>query len=518
VIELDIGIIGAWASVWAAKDPFTLTTDDPPIAFTASLQAAIPAQQSSALDVRVDGHAKLTSRQEQGADVALLLECTVSMTDASANLGGTPRDPATRRPITVALVRRHTLQGDSLELRGPGVAPLFAALSWRGDPTMASLVVGRLGQVAGASLFDQPIQHVRYVTSVARADDDVATAGNPYHDAAVGGLKVVQTANADDPTFVDRAIAQLFPPTRSARGGIRPVKDWVLFRRRRREDCDTEVAVPPSTSTVAAWVAVADSLDDAEVLTRMLISGGGEKIEWRSFGPLTFEAGSARLTSDAAALRASYRAANGGPTAEFVAYAPNGVSAGGAARAQATIDALPPAAQLGPTGRVDIVDNPPVSRLVPGTEGSVFVVSWRPPAVETMCVDVRWIDRNKIGNPLQAAEILTALRTGKGDVLDRVPEFVIDLGEVRFPLNIPESQRVTQVARDIRQRYGDVIEIYGWFDDTLDAEGRDAAVDRLKRLIEAIGPEYGAPIDVRDIMPATFQDECRARLIALPQG
>src|SRR5206468_11140943 len=98
----------------------------------------------------------------QGADIALLLECTVSVTDASTNLGGTPRDPASRRPITVALVRRHTLQGDSLELRGPGAAPLFAALHWHGDPTMASLVVGRLSLTAGASLFDQPTQRVRY--------------------------------------------------------------------------------------------------------------------------------------------------------------------------------------------------------------------------------------------------------------------------------------------------------------------------------------------------------------------
>jgi hypothetical protein len=270
----------------------------------------------------------------------------------------------------------------------------------------------------------------------------------------------------------------------------------------------------PSTSTAAGWVALADSPEDAAVLTRLLTSGRGERIQWRLFGPLTFDPRSEQMVSDTNALRASYRAAGGGTTADFVGYATNGVTSGGVRRAQNAIDALSPAAVLSATGRVDLVTNPPLSRLVPGTEGSVFVVSWREEVVETTCVDARFLFLDKLEEPTRS-NVAEAIRAGDGPTVDTAVDVTVDLGEVQVQNGIPASGDVSRTVSELRAHYSDNFDVMGWFDSSLDDAGQRAAIDRIKRVLEAIDADWGPPITVHDIVAARFASNCRARIIAI---
>ena len=59
----------------------------------------------------------------------------------------------------------------------------------------------------------------------------------------------------------------------------------------------------------------------------------------------------------------------------FAGYASNGEGANGVARAQAVAEALSPAAVF--SGNAELVADPPPNTLVAGTEGSVYLISWK---------------------------------------------------------------------------------------------------------------------------------------------
>jgi hypothetical protein len=234
-----------------------------------------------------------------------------------------------------------------------------------------------------------PVPGERLVEVKAVDDPGVAKPANKYHGLAEQALTTLQGAKPNDPAFFDTASAQLFP--RAAAGQsveVRPVTDWVLFRRRRREDCEGVAVTPPPPDAVAAFVVLADGPEQAEELAKRLRDPGqsASDVEWKPFGTAEFDHGSAVLTTSGGLLRQGYRDAGGGGLIAFAGYAAAEVSDPlGRPRARAVAASLAPEAELVDPAGVDLVTNPPVA-LPPGAQASMFVVSYRKPGAD--CVDV----------------------------------------------------------------------------------------------------------------------------------
>ena len=197
----------------------------------------------------------------------------------------------------------------------------------------------------------------------------------------------------EDATYVERGYGELFPPVQALPSRVRPTTDWVLFRRRRREDCEGTVEpTQPGTSNVAAWVARAKDIDDAKRMTGELFDSGGANLSWQPPNGvfLEFEAGAPTLLTTPSAWQNRYDAAGGGKVVYSAGYASASGASGtpaGVGRAQALIDASAPAATLDPDGRVDLVGTPPANQMLGGTDGSIFLITYQPDRVDVFTVD-----------------------------------------------------------------------------------------------------------------------------------
>lgn len=394
------GVVALWATGWAATDPFTLPVGGS-AAFSATLDLYAPWIGSLA-SLRIDGQATVLSSVKSGALRHVTLRVAVSRDGRMENLRDVPAPAGSGRGDVV--LTRGVVDGEQmLGFRTPGARYVSGVGSWSGDPIVAQAAVGRVrrgeGDDYGISIPGERLLEVRAVE-----DPDIAEPDNAYHGFAEHALTTLQGAEPDDPAFLDTAYAQLFPP-RAAKDSVevRATTDWVLFRRRRREECESAGTPTPTPSAVAAFVARADGADDAKDIAWRLRDPDQSvrDVSWEPFGTADFERGTAVLRTAGGVLRDGYRTAGGGGIVVFAGYSPPGFSDPvGRPRAQAVAMALTPEAVLVDPGSVDLVINPPRGP-VPGTEASVFLVSYEQPESGD-CVNVVALnDGTDLGAPLR---------------------------------------------------------------------------------------------------------------------
>lgn len=317
---------------------------------------------------------------------------------------------------------------------------------WLGDPVQATGALAQLTQVKLvhpmtdeeiADLLEQvlggtgePPPGTRVLGSFLAVEDAAITEpGDLHRESALAALRILQGLYPDDAEYIEDAYKELFPPAATARTRIRATTDWVLFRRRRREDCEG-IASParPGTSKVAAWVARAESIDQAKSAADALFGGGDADIEWKAAAGdfLEFESGTATLLTAPSAWRTRYQTAGGGSMVFAAGYASAPGGSGvpvGIGRARALVDACAPVASFDPQGRVDLVSAPSADEMLAGTDGSIFLISYQPDRVEVITIDAAAAG----DQPLAAA-----VRDGAAETIAAAPAAVpvLDLVDV----------------------------------------------------------------------------------------
>jgi len=317
--------------------------------------------------------------------------------------------------------------------------------------------------------------------------------GDPHREAAISALQLLSGLYPNDPMYVEHGYGELFPPPPALPSRVRPITDWVLFRRRRREDCEGTVEpTQPGTSKVAAWVARAKDVDDAKRMTGVLFDSGDSNITWQPPDGvfLEFEGGAATLLTTPSAWQSRYDAAGWGKVVYSAGYA-SAVGASGApvgvGRAQALVDACAPVATLDPNGRVDLVGTPPANQMLGGTDGSIFLITYQPDAVHVITIDA--VDENN-------RELVAAVRNGTPDPVANAPADAVPLlATVEFAGG--QSPSPAELKAKLAERQAEIERWPGnppvvpsavvWMEQSLSDERKAQSQDHANSVLTALG-------------------------------
>lgn len=377
-------VLAESGSLWTARDPFAMVRGDV-AAFHAEWDVAMPRATTYGVSLVVDGRISWVS----GAGITAGTSVTVSVEGFAVVSGTGITDKETHRiQRTLTLIRRSDGSQQTVEIRD-AKSPYLATARWTGPPYVSDGELGASDQKVGGLSSTYGAFHAVESSAIRQA-------GNEYRDAAIHAIQVLSALRPDDPMYVERGFAELFPDTESGDLSlVRPLLPWVLFRRRRRHECEGEVDVQAQgTSGVAAWVATADSPRQAMQYADRLTRGSGDEVPWTSTPVeiVLFETGTATMRSSSASWREHYHAAGGGNVIWFAGYA-RALSAAadppiGLSRAAALADATEPVATMDPDGQMAEVTSPPSSRMLGTTAGSIFLISYPvPEGVSVVAVD-----------------------------------------------------------------------------------------------------------------------------------
>jgi hypothetical protein len=483
--DLPRGTAGRIAAVYASlslgANPFQLQVNQS-AHFTATVDAILPSDASAGHVVVADGDFVLEKLGPGKGG----LEATVKVTGTVGEQGKTTNS------FTVGLVLgldRQTNQIKLTVLQPPD--PKWQILaSWSGGPGISGS--------ATLDLLPAPAsgQSASLLEASAHEDASIADQQNAFHKAAMAALGALTLLHPGDPGWMSQAAEQLFPAPSAAVVEIHPTTDWVLFRRRRFEECAGAVPAPAAVSKVPAWVVRAGNEGAAADIAGNVKSGQPIPLGWTRID-LEFEPASTTLRTSVPVLKNRYAAAGGGGLVYLAGYASNGPAGRDVlpGRVQTLLSGLSGVAALGPSGTLEELANPPSTQMVPGTEASIFLVTYPVPALK--CVDVFAVDRF---NSDLAGQIMDAVSTGNADALAQLNDsekIVFPLGSVTFDNDVPVAATVGVVAdalkahlTDIQQQHqrpGNPFAAYGWIaSDWTDPK----ADDQINASAKALGVGY----------------------------
>ena len=503
-------------SGWLARDPFTMA-DGASTCFHLGIDLIVPAEHSVSVRFTADGRLVRVSGRTGSAGPVLqirLTGCAKSViTDGQEDQENTSQG-SFDRTLVLRRVQRHgrTMLGLSDDL------PLWMiGVGWLGDPVQASGALLQLAEVKRlhpmtdeeiADLLEkvlggtgEPPRGTGVVASFRAAEDAaINQPGDLHRESALDALRILSGLYPDDADYFERSYRELFPPAAAARTRVRATTDWVLFRRRRREDCEGAAGPElPGTSQVAAWVARAESIDEAKSAADALFAGGDPGIEWKAAEGdfLEFESGAATLLTDPSAWRHRYQAVGGGSVIFSAGYAAGPAVSDapvGIGRARAVVDVCAPAATPEPQYRVDLVGAPPAGTMLTGTEGSIFLISYQPDSVEVITVDAAAVG----DEPLAAA-----VRDGTAETLAAAPEAAVPV------LNVVDvTARAGDWAADLKtlltRRQAQLVALHTpvltwtpvvWMHQSLASDRRQQSEEHANLILTALGvQDLGAVI------------------------
>jgi hypothetical protein len=528
---------------WVGRDPFAMVPDQS-TGFNASVQLFIPAVNAISVSLELDGQlTRGEAREGQlGPEIALHVRSGIELETSGIEID---QDP-TRFDADLVLFRGRVQGRDALGLRDQATSWLAFAL-WSGDPVVVDGALevrgpaqpgrpalgGPLRQASAApgietpELFPPPEPGRSRVLATLHGVEDatINQPGNQHHEAAVSGLLILAGMHPEDPTYHERGIAELFPEQAAPVGEIRATTDWALFRRRRSEECDGSPVTAPPPGRVAARLVKAATAEEAKQFADQLRGTAGNRVPLKSAGDLEFAADAATLLTSPGLWRQHYQVAGGGELVRFAGYAAAAGTSGqvvGVSRAQAAVAALGTVAGLDPEGAVDLVTSPPSGEMVPGTEGTIFLVTYGRPTdpVEVDCVEVLAVDVSG-----KAAEDLAkALRSGDQAAvatLEKDSTRITTVDKVTFPGADPDRKSLEEVdkqLKDQREAYQanndprDTTGV-GWVNKEWSDAGHKGGKDHLTRL----GQELKAAVAAADVATVDYKrkDGCPARLYVL---
>jgi hypothetical protein len=369
------------ASLTVDDDPFELA-DGKATRFQFEGSAYQPGTRPIAANLQAWG--TLTRKFSSGGQV------TVSATGGFALSGsglGSPDRGGTFED-RILLLTRSAQDGETVTVRD-NASSLVVDLHWKGDPVHAeaSLRRRKAGQQAGGEGDPPPIAALTAVQ-----DAGIGRAGNTYHDSAASALALLAAAHTD-PEYAEREYQRLFPPDDRSAATVQARRDWVLFRRRRREDREGDPVTPVALDSVTVQVLRVEGIEEAKRVVDVLL--GSAAGDWPSGWKATdvvYLGGTTTMLTPAASWQQRYRACDGADAVAFAGYAPASGSLGalvGTGRLRALLGALPPGVTPDP-GLPTVPVVPPAGlQPAPGTDGSAFLVSYLPGPVPVPTLAVR---------------------------------------------------------------------------------------------------------------------------------
>ena len=363
-------------SLWAGLDVFAMA-DHQATAVHAEGDIIVP-QAASVLWASVSLDARLVQVSARGT--ANGREVTVQV-DGVAEVSGPGGGGSGFKSVSQRLVLKRTETGGNqrVEISDPE-SGFTATVRWSGAPIVA------MGGASDVPIPERSGFELLPASFEATETGSVDVADNDYRDAAVSAVQLVSALHADEAGYVQSVLDDLLPLSVStSEGAVRPVHDWVFFRRRRHEDFEGALAYTSmGTSDVAAWVVTADDQDQAEVFRQSLVGSGNASIDWGGtpVDMISFEDRTATFRSSSQHWRERYAAVGGGDAIWFAGYGKALSSTDppiGTARAQELVRETAALAQLdesGPASPIDLVPSPPAGQMISGTEGSIFLITY----------------------------------------------------------------------------------------------------------------------------------------------
>jgi hypothetical protein len=261
---------------------------------------------------------------------------------------------------------------------------LVLELHWSGDPVRADLELrtGESGTEAGPAEGGET-EHPPVAVATATQDSSVLRTGNVYHDTAASALAMLAAAHPDDPQYAERAYRELFPSGDTTTATVQAHRDWVLFRRRDRKDCEGAPVTANPGDTVTVQVLAAKDAAEAATAVDAVLSGTGK--DWPTGWTATevvFDGGTTTLLTPAPTWQQRYLDAGGADAVALAGYAAAAGSLGalvGVGRLNALLAALAPDVTLDPGAPTAPVNPPDQLQPATGTDGTAFLVT-HPPA------------------------------------------------------------------------------------------------------------------------------------------
>lgn len=491
-VQTDTNAVAMTATLTVSQDPFAMAVNSS-ASFRVEADVVLPGRATYGISIVADG--LLLVIASGPSSLGTQVQVRVSGTATVTGTGITDPNGETQQ-----FVRRLTLTlagtGDEATLIVSDDAALSISLSWQGHPIEAT------GQAAANGTVAAQAQAVE--------DPTINQPGNEHRNAAIAAIQLVTGLHPKDPAYADDFYAQLIPDSGvSTQTVIRPVWDWVLFRRRRRHECAgaTEVRAA-GLSTVATWVLFARDLDQAATLRSQLQRG---KTDGIPFGDtptdlVEFDSGTATLRTSALAWRQRFDAAGGGSVVTFAGYARSQTSDDppvGQQRAQALVNATSPSASLDPAGSVELVTDPPVGQMLSDTEGSIFLITYQPAPVADV-IEVFAV------NGLDRSSIPVAIDAGNQSAVERAPATAVMSVGRSESATLSADERATMsegvdkmAAMSPAGASPPVRRAVGWIRRSIGADTRTALTSRLADLVDTlrVQPPADNPIDV-DFGPA----------------
>jgi hypothetical protein len=523
VTDASADVVAVGVSGWVALDPFTMT-DGSYAAFHLGFDLIVVAGETMSVKFSADG--RLQRLWGRVGDAGL--EVRISVTGfAQASMSYGTETGSWSASFTQAMVLHHAqLGGNNVIGLSDDQTTWIMSVGWHGDPIQATgsvllktsdqgqhltsdtlienaftLALGGIGRQASPP----PTGYEAIAALDAAQQTSINQPGNPHREAAISALQLLSGLYPEDATYVERGYGELFPPAPALPSRVQPTTDWVLFRRRRREDCEGTVEPPqPGTSKLAAWVAHATSVDDAKQMTSDLFDSGGATIQWQppEGVSLEFEGGAATLLTTPSAWQNRYSAVGGGKVIYSAGYASSpGASDAptGVGRAQALIDASAPAATPDPNGRVDLVGTPPPNQMQGGTDGSIFLITYRPDRVDVFTVDAT--DNKDLPAAIRDHPDLAAV-AGAGPAVSLLASVDVVGGlrpsasELRSELDKRQKAIVTSSGTPV------AVSAVVWTYYALSGERRAQSQDHISRVLSALNLSAGATQDF-DFVPGS---------------
>lgn len=501
-------------SGWVTGDPFTMA-DGAYTPFHLEFDLIRPGQPTMWVTYSADGRLQRLSGRIGPTGPEVQISVTGSAQSATAD------DPAgTPLGFTRKMVLRGGRQdGSNLLALSDTQVTWMISVSWQGEPIEAKGTLAQKATVAGQELAAVKVVTDAFALTLGGIESlpspaptgaraiatfeaaETATINDPgeaHRESAIAALQMLSGLHLDDTTYVERGYSELFPSGAALPSRVRPTIDWVLFRRRRREECEgtTELALV-GTSKVTAWVVRAESIDEAKSMTDTLIGAGQAKIGWKAANGdfLEFEADAATLLTTPSAWRGRYQAADGGSIIFCAGYA---VAPGrsdvpvGLGRAQALLDATAPMATLDPNGQVKLVTSPPAQEMLAGTDGSIFLITYTLDKVDVITIDA--VDTAN----QQAAELANAVRNGGKDVVDHAgPEAVPVLATVDAawsltpPAALDLKKKLDGRKADLKKQHNADVDssTVVWMHQSLTGERKIQSEEHVNLVLGALGIE-----------------------------
>jgi hypothetical protein len=497
-------------SWWLGRDPFTMP-DHTSTPFHLGFDLIVPAESTLSVTFVVDGRLQ----RVPGRTAAAGDEVRISVTGfAEASMTGGPAASRAGSFARTLVLTRDQQHGRTMLGLSDDRQAWMIGVGWQGDPVEASGALVQMTGIrdgrpapddagadpsaqslGGMSARPLPLPRGTRVVAAFEAAENTAISqpGDPHRESAIAALQILSGLYPDDAGYVDQAYGELFPAAAAARSRVRPVTDWVLFRRRRREDCEGDVGPAlPGTSKLAAWVARADSIDQAKSAADALFGGADPGVTWKATAGdfLEFEAGTATLLTPPSEWRGRYQTAGGGSMVFAAGYAagPGGSDAPvGIGRARALVDACPPVARLDPQGRVDLVTTPPADQMLAGTDGSIFLISYQPDLVEVITVDAADTNNETLVaaiDPTPDAVTVAAASAAAMPVLDTVD------------VTIRTDDWAARLPTELAQRKADLVAVHNtdldwtavvWMHQDLTGQRGQQSEDHVNQVLTALG-------------------------------